>query len=232
MIESLKWDSDFFNLKVGKVYLTDKAALKEFEVEYNQCNFDFINVILAENEQLVRSFEETFGIKPIENKVTYCFSLENSSNLSNLFKVEELNEFSNTLERLTIESGVESRYNKDPKIEKEFFEEMYKIWIQKSLTKELADVVYGIYLESQLAGFVTLSLKKEYAQIGLIAVDKSYRGKGIAKALLEKCIETARYFKKSSLHVVTQEQNQNACKLYESVGFKKLNSNPIFHLWK
>lgn len=54
-----------------------------------------------------------------------------------------------------------------------------------------------------------------------MAVDEAYRGQGISKLLLEKCIEEAKRLKASKLFLFSSSKLQTAIKLYEKYGFKK-----------
>ena len=74
--------------------------------------------------------------------------------------------------------------------------------------------------------------KNKRADIGLVGVDASVRGKGIASKLLKCAEQFARKHTYNEMQVVTQIQNEPACKLYEKYGFKKDSVVNIFHVWK
>ena len=90
-----------------------------------------------------------------------------------------------------------------------------------------------IYQENQIiAGFVTLGEKKSRAEIGIIAVDNNYRGKGIGKSLMFAAENWFAGKKYNEIRVVTQGDNLPACRLYESCGYKTDNVEYFYHLWK
>ena len=64
---------------------------------------------------------------------------------------------------------------------------------------------------------------KEYSHVGRVGmgVQREFRGRGLGRSLLEKCIEESktRNFEKIELEVYSD--NAGAVKLYESVGFIK-----------
>jgi dTDP-4-amino-4,6-dideoxy-D-galactose acyltransferase len=131
---------------------------------------------------------------------------------------------------LAIESGIYSRFNVDPKIGRKKFEELYTRWIIKSVSKEIADDVLVYKIGGEIAGFVTVGQKNGRADIGIIAVDKSYRGKGIGKTLM-KTAENFYFDKLKLIQVVTQGHNLPAIKLYEGCEFKIEKVEFLYHLW-
>ncbi|MCX6319912.1 MAG: GNAT family N-acetyltransferase [Bacteroidetes bacterium] len=56
-----------------------------------------------------------------------------------------------------------------------------------------------------------------------MAVDEEYRGKGISKLLLEKCVEEAKALQASKLFLFSSTKLQTALRLYERYGFKAVD---------
>lgn len=67
--------------------------------------------------------------------------------------------------------------------------------------------------------------KKDYAEYELVkmAVDSASRGKGIGKALLNHCIETAKTCKAEKITLFSSSKLQAALKLYEQHGFRYID---------
>jgi ribosomal protein S18 acetylase RimI-like enzyme len=61
--------------------------------------------------------------------------------------------------------------------------------------------------------------KEEYELIKM-AVDPEYRGQGISKILLDRCLEEARKHKAKKIFLYSNSQLQTALKLYEKYGFR------------
>jgi putative acetyltransferase len=57
-------------------------------------------------------------------------------------------------------------------------------------------------------------------ELAKMTVDAAYRGKGISKLLIEKCIRQAKQAGASHLHLVSNHQLKEAIALYEKYGFK------------
>lgn len=230
-IKTLAWDSDFFGFTIGQVHITNNDEAYEFENVFNNSSFDLVYVTVA-SELIQNKISDTFHVEPIENKRTYALTDLVAPIVTAQHEIVEINQVTESLVQLTFESGIESRFYKDLHFDKSAFEKLYRTWIEKSVNHELADHVYGVFISNQLAGFVTLSLKNDVTQIGLIAVDEEFRGKGIAKSLIAYCIMKTVQIGKGTIRIVTQAHNLAACSLYESIGFKEISSVPLFHIWK
>lgn len=82
---------------------------------------------------------------------------------------------------------------------------------------------------SKIIGFVALHIHTtSLAEIRSLIVSKEYRGEGIAKKLIEHCIEEAKDLTLNKLLVLTYKQQ-----LFESFGFKEIlkESIPETKIW-
>lgn len=53
---------------------------------------------------------------------------------------------------------------------------------------------------------------------------KEYRGKGIGRNLIEKCIESAKYFGYNNIYLETTPELNSAIKMYEKFGFSPIEN--------
>jgi putative acetyltransferase len=73
----------------------------------------------------------------------------------------------------------------------------------------------------RVIGTAGLWKESEYAyELVKMAVDEEFRGQGISKLLLEKCIDEARQLKAHTIFLFSNSQLQTAIKLYEKYGFR------------
>lgn len=68
-------------------------------------------------------------------------------------------------------------------------------------------------------------LNKKRWEIGNVATHPDYRGKGLARQLVNRCIEHARQYGAEICVLDVRDDNQPAYKLYESLGFLHYDSN-------
>jgi dTDP-4-amino-4,6-dideoxy-D-galactose acyltransferase len=229
-IQLLAWDSDFFGYKVGKLNLSSTDFLKNESIENHDYELIYIfseNAI--EDKTLLKIGAKLQDIK-IELVRAIQDNLEINNNQNNL-ELKPIKVFSNNLFDLVLESGVYSRFKQDRRFIKNEFERLYKAWIEKALKDDEAQVI-GAFVNNELLGFVSLTLKNGIADIGLIAVHEKARGKHIGKRLLEAAYNYACQNLSKTITVVTQETNTPAMQFYLNNGFKIYKRNFIYHLWK
>ena len=81
---------------------------------------------------------------------------------------------------------------------------------------------------SQIIGFAYAEIEHSsddcveapYASLELLGVDPRWRGKGIAKALIETVEDWARNKKMKVIQLAVAQENVSALKLYESLGYR------------
>ncbi|AXT50977.1 GNAT family N-acetyltransferase [Aquimarina sp. BL5] len=218
-IEFLEWDSNFFNIRVGRVY----SDLKKIDLT-KVSDFDLIYIhskILLENTSLhLYDKKVTF-----EKNIT---SIKKNLETSSITKYDK--ELTKELTDLAIASGTYSRFKLDPNLSHRF-EDFFTLWIKNSLNGKLADFVYVYKKENKVIGFISLKKNDSYYQIGLIATSSLHRGLGIGSILLQKAEEIAKSEKISRIIVVTQLDNQIACNFYKKNGYQIKSTEYIYHHW-
>jgi len=136
--------------------------------------------------------------------------------------------------RLAVTAGACSRFRLDPQIPRESFERLYERWIVRSILGELADVVLVAGHDnsaSNPAGLITVCVTDGHGSIGLIAVDESARGQGIGTQLIQAAHRWLLGRGARRVTVVTQLDNQAACRLYEKCGFEQAELQHVYHFW-
>jgi len=228
MIEYLPWDSSFFNFKTGMSVINEAGDVDLIRENFNKSDYQLLYLFDYNANNLIVQLLKKSKILLIDTKVTY--SKSNLSHTSNN-KGTLIDELSDELIDLGLQSGIYSRFYRDERLQK-FFKPMYTRWVEKSISGEMADAVIGIYNDTQLCGMITIKAADDKAQIGLIAVDSRYRGVGIGKQLLQAaenwCIDN----QIAELNIATQLINVEACNFYKKNKFNLTNSVHIFHLWK
>jgi dTDP-4-amino-4,6-dideoxy-D-galactose acyltransferase len=231
MIEYLSWDSDFFSRKIGKVEISN--TFTDLSVDLNKGRAEGFDLLYAFSDvsiELADYMGFVSEAKLVDRKVVYEIGLSNKNFESKGLIGVELTEPSHELECLAYESGKYSRFFLDKRFSESDFHRLYFQWIKKSLSKELADKVFVVEDEGSFVGMVTLKLDK-IAQIGLIAVDSNFQGKGYGKMLIQHCFYEAAMANCESLVVPTQFENRQACRFYEKCGFLVQSITHIYHFW-
>lgn len=226
MIESLKWDSEFFGYKIGKI---ENPNMESFQ-ELANSEFQLIYVFSVKEIACIEQYL-------VDKKATFIQDL----NFYESFGLEDLiimefnpdNHSYSELLQLSYESGVFSRFYTDKNFRKNEFEKLYKKWIDNSLNGDSNHKIFVAEdIDKNLLGFITLGKRTEKLNdIGLLAVSPKARGKKVGTKLIEFSKDLSRKNNIYQLQVVTQLQNIPATKLYESTGFKLKELNYIYHIW-
>lgn len=225
----LPWDSGFFKFKVARI--KENVSLALDNPVLNGLFENNINLVYYSSPNQLKVFENRcYTISLVDKKITYAKEVSSRQHNS---KVVAYNQSypDEKLVNLAISSGVYSRFNTDKRIRRESFETLYTLWITKSVSKEIAEEVLVYKEDNEIQGFVTVGKKGNRGDIGIIAVDAAFRGKGIGKSLMFEA-ENYYYNKTNKIQVVTQGDNIPACKLYESCGYAVEKSEYFYHLWR
>jgi dTDP-4-amino-4,6-dideoxy-D-galactose acyltransferase len=233
----LDWDSDFFGFSVARILpdQLDQSSLLEILDALKKAKVTL--AYWAVDGKAPSSVEagESAGGFLADIKVTYRLDLKSPSSLVPPLEipVERYLEKvpSQDLLDLAFLSGQYSRFHRDPRIPKEKFLQLYRLWIEKSVQGELADSVLVFRDGPKIGGMVTLGREGDLGKIGLMAVSPPYQGKGIGLALLAAGRDWFRAQGLSLAHVVAQEANERACRFYEKAGYAQVHQEPIFHFW-
>jgi dTDP-4-amino-4,6-dideoxy-D-galactose acyltransferase len=133
------------------------------------------------------------------------------------------------LRALAARSHTDSRFYADGGFARERCDELYAIWIEKSV-RGWADTVFTSGPAGAPLGYLSFHVREDHAEIGLVAVAQAARGQGLGRELVEAALLRAVPLQ-LPLRVVTQGRNEAATALYEKCGFEVLRVQSWFHLW-
>ncbi len=230
----LEWDSNFFGFGTARVL---PAYLEKETLEKILKKLQTRGIRLAYwSVESAASFEVNhLGGRLVDRKVTYQRDLRSSLPQPARMhaKVEEFRKGmpEDQLLALAVQAGEFSRFNRDPQFPHEKFMALYHEWMRKSLVGEMAEKVLIIQESNQIAGMVTLSSEDKHGEIGLIAIDEAFRGKGYGEALVHAAQDWSRQRGFAEAQVVTQRDNQPACRLYEKCGYTLKKLEYFYHFW-
>jgi dTDP-4-amino-4,6-dideoxy-D-galactose acyltransferase len=231
MIQHLQWDSVFFENKIGKIDFNKNTNLNELLNTAKNTGYQLIYGFCNENLFVEENILNHFNGKLVDRKVLFEKIAEKTKEQT--VAVSEYNDdlITPELETLAYESGRYSRFYLDDNFSKEEFYKMYKIWIENSIKRQIADHVFVVEENNQIIGMVTLKIGEEKGEIGLMAISPDAQGKGYGRALLSVCEKQLKTNNILKLEVPTQLNNKNACMFYEKCGFSIKSITNIYHFW-
>ncbi|EKD26076.1 MAG: hypothetical protein ACD_79C01379G0004 [uncultured bacterium] len=234
----LDWDTDFFGFKVAQI-TTSRQSPDELQINLNTLKSLGVKLVYFFSENILdkeyKFLLSDFNGNLVDRKVTFFIDLI-KINSKNIPKSKEVNSYNKNmsmedLENLAVESGRYSRFAIDPKISENKYLELYKIWIRKSVKKEIANELFVINKENKIYGMITLIVEKNEGKIGLLSVDSNSRNIGDGRKLINAVHLWLLNNECKSCYVVTQMDNVVACNFYKNCGYSVHKLEYCYHFW-
>jgi len=225
-INKLKWDSAFFGFPVGELKIIKRVDAEYLVRTLNKTEYK-VTYLHSDDISIFEESITLFGYRDI--RMTYKLHSIDAQRIPDSVHIYK-GRLTDELLSLALMSGKYSRFKLDP-LFAPWYQKLFKTWIEKSLSGEIADAVFVAYKDSSIAGFITLKKRGSVGHIGLIAVHPKYRGLGIASSLMRAA--EAWYYNHGckKAFVVTQSQNIQACGLYVRSGYSIFSKQVLLHYW-
>lgn len=218
MIRYLEWDSNFFGYKIGE---------SQGMPDVNEAKKEGYKLLYVKSKTPIAELDNQFYS---DHKIIHRKELTSPTELTGVKSLKGT-PLTNDLQNLAYEAGHVSRYKLDPHFKNDEFKKLYKEWIKNSLSGEIANEVFGYFEDEKCLGFITVKIKGSEASIGLLVIDPSAQGRGLATILTKAAESYAQSNGASYLLVATQASNTNACRFYTKNGYQEYNEELIYHLW-
>jgi dTDP-4-amino-4,6-dideoxy-D-galactose acyltransferase len=229
----LQWDSEFLGYAVGRIEAGKGAEkqLPELLAQARDARYRLLYILVHPTDVASQEEAQRLGAVLVDRKVTFVQALGPARETVAEPDIREAHEMSCQLRSLALQSGEYSRFRRDANFDRHVFEQLYTKWIENSLTGELARSVLVFQPAETALGVLTLGLKQGRADIGMLAVDETARGARIGPRLITVAKQRARAWGVAEVQVVTQLENEGACRFYEKCGFQQERVDYIYHLW-
>jgi len=230
-MDILEWDSTFFGFKIGRIVLDKELDVQNslFELEKKESVLTYV----FSREPVEKSMLRRYNGELADTKVWFTKTiLDVDANFSDKSIVEDAKYLDKEkIYKLAYLSGNYSRFKLDSNIPRKKFEQMYKLWVDNSLSGNLASKVFVYLLSNEIVGFVTLAVKDGFGEIGLIAVAAEAQGKSIGSKLIHRVEVFLKQNGIEELRVPTQKENRQAMQFYKKNNFLVLEEILIYHFW-
>ena len=228
--EFLEWDSEFFNLKIGKL---SGIKLEDSQDKLKNLFDDCIDLIYYYSDSPLDSsyFSPYYDVLLVDTKIPIKKFVEPKSTHPKISSYSG-GKNNNELIALAQLAGGYTRFKIDSKISDKKFNELFKIWMEKSIEGSMASKVLVYTENDKIVGFATAKIENKIGYAPLLAVDRKYEGLGISFALMNAVqsylFENGCEFLISS----TQKINKKALKIYERWGCIFDDPVYVYHLWR
>jgi dTDP-4-amino-4,6-dideoxy-D-galactose acyltransferase len=234
--EPLDWDTGFFGVRTGRLLPVrfDAGALGEALDAARAEGYGLLYwFALPGNDNAAAA--DAHGGWLADRKRTYVHDLEGlaADDLVVNWFIESWKapEPDAELVDLALAAGVQSRFLRDPRFGREAFERLYGEWMRRSVNRELAEEVLFIEDFGRKRAMLTLGLRMGRPDIGLVATEADYRGRGMAGDLVRASLIWAINRDHREAQVVTQAENAGACRFYEALGYRVEREDWVYHFW-
>ena len=241
------WDSTFFGLSIAQVAPKPQAATELAETigAAEKASIDCLYLLAdADAPETIRAAEAN-GFAMVDIRLTLEREVPPSADLASDGRTAQPSRTSDDgdsirlarpedlplLTALARESHRNTRFYQDPRFDRTRSDDLYAVWIERSVRGELADAVWVVEVDAAPRGYLTLSGGRDVATIGLVAVASGYRGEGHGDRLLHTAMCWTSDRGLPRLSVVTQGRNAAAVRFYEKAGFTASRVQLWYHKW-
>lgn len=190
LIEHLIWDSNFFELNIGRHIIDDERYFDPIKFrEEAKNNYDLVYVFSFQNMiSSSKAFDANLDLVDIMLTMSMPFTKNNYSDNGFDCRTSLTNDEINGCYEIAEQTSVVSRFYNEPLIGPEKSKALYRKWIDNSLNKSFGD---GILIEKSneiITGIHTIKTdhSEKTGLCSLIGVNKDYKGLGIGRNLWEQ----------------------------------------------
>tara|TARA_R100000935_G_C2810448_1_gene154723 strand:+ start:601 stop:1311 length:711 start_codon:yes stop_codon:yes gene_type:complete len=230
--EILKWDSEFFDLKVVKVgnnFLSNDLKLKlKFLYEKNADLIYYTSTV-----EKIENFEnQYYDISLVSTRVPLIKKINKITEIHpNISLYDKLSPDENLISLAHL-AGRQGRFGMDSRISKNIYNKIFENWMINSINKKMADEVLVYKDNDVIVGFATIKIDGNKGYVPLLAVDRPFEGKGVSFALM-RAVET-RLVESGCEYLLsgTQEKNKKALAAFSRFGVELKTPEYVYHLWR
>lgn len=189
-IELLNWDSEFFNLKIGKVNITEDNEFDwyRFKETADSEKYDLIYVFKYKKMfPLEIILKAELDLVDIQLTMSRSYNKADYLNIPYDFRTDLNEKEKNECYTIAEETSIVSRFYKEKNIGVEKTKVLYRKWIDNALNKSFADGLLIIKNENnQITGIHIIKTELKTGKCSLIGVSSSGKGKGVGTKLWQQ----------------------------------------------
>jgi dTDP-4-amino-4,6-dideoxy-D-galactose acyltransferase len=237
IVKKLEWESDFFGFSMGQ-FTSNKLDEHNYKEAHKACedkNIQFLQVLAESHDYDSIRQAELQGFNFTDVRITLELKLneiklkqqetEFSYGLATTKHIDALKIISDGMFK-------DSRFYFDKNFTEHKVDELFQLWVEKAILGTFDHECFCFFQNEQPICFGTIRYNsKKEASLGLLGVDKNFRGKKISNRLLTQMCS---FLIKSNIEVftvVTQGRNYAAQRCYQQAGFRTQNVEFWYHKW-
>jgi dTDP-4-amino-4,6-dideoxy-D-galactose acyltransferase len=235
--EYLKWDSEFFGLRIARIAVTHLSEKLAAEI-CRWCareKIDCLYFLADSSDRDTVALAQTEGFRLVDVRITFEANAgdaqyaESAPEGFTFRKAEEAD--IPTLRKIAREAHRDSRFYCDGSFPVGKCDALFETWIENSC-RGWADIVIVADVGSGVVGYLTCHIRSaSHGQIGLVGLAPAARGRGVGAGLLKRGAKWLAGTGVREVNVVTQGRNVPAQRLYQKCRFRTKTVEIWFHRW-
>lgn len=211
-IQPNQWLSTFFQRKIGEIE-------KVCDIECHQLSqYDLVQSKLSSLAQQEIDYIQSLGFTLVEGEIIFEYDLANFSPNLTACRVATEQDFAQLEPFSHLFSQTRFRSPWFSSLENRRF---YWQWIQNAVKGEFDDLcLLSETVNGEIQGMITVRVKENTAQVGLLAVAEKWQKQGIGYRLLMDAIAWAKSQQETKMVISTQLSNLAAIQLYQRLNGK------------
>jgi dTDP-4-amino-4,6-dideoxy-D-galactose acyltransferase len=237
------WDSEFFGVAIADVTPTpDRAALAAAVDAARLGAIDCLYLLLDAADSEAIAAAEDAGFSLVDVRLTMKRGAAAQPDAGEAVPPRESDAAGGTIRPARLDdipalaalarvSHRNTRFHRDRRFDRSRSDELYAVWVSRSIAGELAHAVWVAEVDGAPRGYITVSKRESAAAIGLVAVAEDYRGRGFGDRLMQAALRWAADDNVPFLTVVTQGTSASSLRFYERAGFRASRIELWYHCW-
>jgi dTDP-4-amino-4,6-dideoxy-D-galactose acyltransferase len=228
-LKRLAWDSEILGMSVGRwegSQLSDgERRLLEEAAESAGLDCVYLALDGQDPESWILGDRPGYLLVDVRLDFSLCPSATAESRGVRIAEAADVK----PLAALAVASFRYSRFYFDPEIPRRRADDLYRAWVENSITGGYAEVTLVRGEVGSPEGFITCHLDGETGRIGLVGVSTEARGRGVGGRLVRDALAWFAARGATEVRVATQARNTGAQRLYQRAGFLVAESTVLFH---
>ena len=235
IVEHNAYNSELFGMKMGDVkdlrHSDEGCNVDEMLVQSRNLGFEHLSVkVRAQDKALANEFLSR-GFALVDTQVEYEHSLSSigSTQERSSFTVRPIMDCDlDALATISGESFSSTRWHSDPSLSKSLCDNYYRQWLLSCARGYAQHILVGEF-DGIPVSFMTLRVIGSDGRIDLTAVEKSQRGRGFYRVMVNRSLIWARDNGLNRMLATTQIDNLGSRRTWCGEGFKPTGSWYVLH---
>lgn len=234
----LEWDTDFFGIRVAKVFASslNPELVRRIDNWCHRNQVKCLYFLACADDALTSRTAEDNGFRLVDVKITLKY--ENHASIADTDRYDRTDCYVRQacpadiplLQEMTRNGYHHSRFYFDENFPRALCDSFYETWIKVSC-EGYASTVLVAENNKLPVGFISCHLDSTSGSIGLVGVNKTFRGRGIGKILLDSALHWFLSRGVQDITVSTQGRNIVAQRFYQRFGFLTSTLELWYHKW-